>query len=214
MSRASPRTQNFLHESYPLCWPTEMCLNGACSIRSIMKLVRFAVSVAMACAAVSSQEHSPGPPPSSELLRNANSANDAFAAVGRFQGAMTCTGAVIDPSRSGASIARAWLLTAGHCISLEPYGVIRNQPSTAAVQLKFFIDTTPESRVTVRARSVGCATMKGLDLALVELDTTLGDLSARGIRPLRLSTRSRPSSLLDGHIRRADSDGIAVRAAR
>ena len=32
--------------------------------------------------------------------------------------------------------------------------------------------------------------MKGADLALIELDTTLGDLSTRGIRPLRLTTTS------------------------
>ena len=82
------------------------------------------------------------PPPSSELLRNANGANDAFSAVGQFRAALTCTGSLIDPSGLGAPDAKAWLLSAGHCISLEPYGVIRNQPSTAQVQFNFFVDTT------------------------------------------------------------------------
>ena len=133
------------------------------------------------------QTPAPAPPPSSQLLRNADGANDTFAAVARFRGPLTCTGSLIDPSRSGADSAKAWLLTAGHCISLEPYGVIRNQPVTAQVQFNFFIDT--QSRiVTVRARATGWSTMKGSDIALVELDATLGDLRAQGIRPLRLST--------------------------
>ena len=124
--------------------------------------------MAIACAS-GGQRSSSEPPPSSELLRNADGSNNAFAAVGRFQGALNCTGAVIDPSGSGDSNARAWFLTAGHCISLEPYGVIRSRPSTATVQLKFFVDTMPEMRVTIPSRSVGWATMKGVDLGLVEL---------------------------------------------
>jgi len=127
------------------------------------------------------------PPPSSEILQNANSANDAFAGVGQFKAGLTCTGSLIDPSGLGAADAKAWLLTAGHCISLEPYGVIRNQPLTAQVQFHFFIDTAPR-RVTVKARATGWSTMKGVDLALVELASTLGDLAAQGLRPLRLAS--------------------------
>ena len=96
--------------------------------------------------------HRPEPPASSELLASANGVNDAFASVGKFRGSLTCTGSLIDPSNSGASDARAWLLTAGHCISLEPYGIIRNQPLTATVVFNFFFDTPPDRRVTVRAR--------------------------------------------------------------
>ena len=107
--------------------------------------------------------------------------------MGFFRGALTCTGSLIDPSGSGASNAKAWLLTAGHCISLDPYGVILNQPLNATVQFNFFADT-PDSRVTVRSREVGWSTMKGVDLALVELNATLGDLRALGIRPVPLTS--------------------------
>jgi hypothetical protein len=107
--------------------------------------------------------------------------------VGQFRAALTCTGSLIDPSGVGAPDAKAWFLSAGHCISLEPYGVIRNQPSTAQVQFNFFVDTAAR-RVTVRARATGWSTMKGVDLALVELSATLGDLAAQGIRPLRLAS--------------------------
>jgi hypothetical protein len=65
--------------------------------------------------------------------------------------------------------------------------VIRNQPLTAQVQFHYFVDTAAR-RVTVRARETGWSTMKGIDLALIELSATLGDLAAQGIRPLRLAS--------------------------
>ena len=129
----------------------------------------------------------PEPPGSSELLTNADGTNEAFAGVGQFRSSLTCTGSLIDPSSSGTPDAKAWLLTAGHCISLEAYGVIRNQPLAALVVFRFFTDTPPAARVTVRTRATGWATTKGIDLALVELDTTLGDLASRGILPLPLA---------------------------
>src|SRR5215471_2946354 len=126
------------------------------------------------------------PPASSETLRNANGANAVFGAIGRLQAALTCTGSLIDPSGAGAPSAQAWLMTAGHCISLDPYSVIRNQPSTARVQFNYFVDTQG-SVVTIQARRTGWSTMKGVDLALIELDATIGDLGAKGIRPMRLA---------------------------
>jgi hypothetical protein len=39
------------------------------------------------------------------------------------------------------------------------------------VKFQYFVDT-PERRVTVRSREVGWSTMKGVDLALVELSAT------------------------------------------
>ena len=128
-------------------------------------------------------------PPSSEVLRNADGANDTFSAVGQFRGPRTCTATLIDPSGRQSADARAWLLTAGHCINLDPYRVIRSEPLRAQVTFNFFIDT-PDRRVVVNGRATGWSTMKGADLALIELDTTLGDLSTRGIRPLRLTTTS------------------------
>ena len=113
-------------------------------------------------------------------------ANDNFAAVARLRAAYTCTGTLIDPAGRGSPDAKAWLLTAGHCISLDPYGVIRNLPLTAQVQFNYFIDT-PDRLVTVRSRAVGWSTMKGVDIALIELEPNLGDLQALGIRPLRLA---------------------------
>ena len=151
-----------------------------------MNRLRLALSALILFRGVFAHVPAQEPPPSSELLQNANGANDVFAGVGQFRGSSTCTGSLIDPSGSGAPGAKAWMLTAGHCISLEPYGIIRNQPSTATVQFNFFIDT-PDRRLTVRSRATGWSTMKGKDLALVELDATLGDLHASGIRPLQLA---------------------------
>jgi uncharacterized protein (TIGR03437 family) len=150
-----------------------------------MPLFRCVTAVFIVCSCAEAQ----AAPGSSELLLNANGANDAFAGVGRIRATSTCTGSLIDASDTGAADAKAWLLTAGHCISLEPYGVIRNQPSTARVEFNYFVDT-PDRRATVNARTVGWSTMKGTDLALVELDRTLGELRALGIRPVRLAART------------------------
>jgi len=159
-----------------------------CCIHQSMKLLRLAIPVLVFFQVALVDAAGQEPPGSSELLSNANGTNDAFAGVGQFRSSLTCTGALIDPSSSGASDAKAWLLTAGHCISLEPYGVIRDKPLTAQVVFRFFVDTAPSDRVTVRTRATGWATMKGIDLALVELDATLGDLMSQGIRPIPLTS--------------------------
>src|SRR5262249_7862386 len=119
-----------------------------------MEQLRLAIPALVLFLSADAQTDALEPPPTSELLRNAAGPNDSYSAVGQFRGSLPCTGSLIDPSGSGAPDAKAWLLTAGHCISLEPYGVIRNQLSTASVQFNFFIDT-PDRRVMVRARSVG-----------------------------------------------------------
>jgi uncharacterized protein (TIGR03437 family) len=153
-----------------------------------MQLFRIAILALVILQAALLRAAVQEPPGSSELLPSADGSNDGFAGVGQFRGTLTCTGSLIDPSGLGATDSKAWLLTAGHCISLEPYGVIRNQPLTAQVTFKFFVDTPPANRVPVRTRATGWATMKGIDLALVELDATLGDLASQGIRPLRLAS--------------------------
>src|SRR5690349_10825902 len=95
------------------------------------------ISVLLMVAGIDLSLAGQSPPPSSELLKNSGGENDALAGVGQLRATLRCTGFLIDPSGSGDPAAIAWLLTAGHCISLEPYGVIRNQPSTAQVQFHF-----------------------------------------------------------------------------
>src|SRR5690349_10609478 len=95
----------------------------------------FASLLVLGCAAAALSRAEP--PASSELLLNAGGANDAFNGVGQFRATLSCTGSLIDPSGSGSPNAKAWLLTAGHCISLEPYGVILNQPSSASAIFNF-----------------------------------------------------------------------------
>src|SRR5262249_61206573 len=121
-----------------------------------MKLSRAAIAALVLSLILHAHSLQQEPPPSSEILLNANGANNNFSAVGQFRAALTCTGSLIDPSGLGAPDAKAWLLSAGHCISLEPYGVIRNQPSMAQVQFSFFVETTPR-RFSVRARRTGCS---------------------------------------------------------
>lgn len=129
-------------------------------------------------------------PPSSRLLSNAGGQNQDFAAVGRLRASGSCTAFLIEPPSASPS-SPAYALTAGHCVSREPYGVIAGQTVNYTLEFNYFADTRPDF-VTVRATSVVWSTMKGADLALLQLAATLGDLQARGLRGFRLSTNTLP----------------------
>lgn len=130
-------------------------------------------------------------PPSSRLLLNASGENQAFAAIGRLRAAGSCTAFLIEPEPASPS-SPAYALTAGHCVSREPYSVIAGQAASYTLDFNYFADTR-SSLVTVRAASVVWSTMKGTDLALLQLNATLGELQARGLRGLRLSADPLPA---------------------
>lgn len=124
----------------------------------------------------------------SELLDGASGADRRWSGIGRFQNGLSCTAFLIrPPGASGASSALA--LTNGHCISTGTNEVIRDRalPNTSRVTFRYFRDTVSE-QLPVRAIRVLHSTMKGLDLALIELDSTLGQLVNAGIEPLELTT--------------------------
>lgn len=123
-------------------------------------------------------------PPSSLLLSNASGQNQAFAAVGRLHANSSCTAFLIEPESSSPG-SPAYALTAGHCVSREPYAVIANQPAGYTIDFNYFADTR-DAAVTVGATTVVWSTMKGTDLALLQLDATIGALQARGLRGFRL----------------------------
>lgn len=126
--------------------------------------------------------------PSTELLANRDGSNQRFASVGRIQASFTCTGAWIDGTPTGARLdpaAPAYFLAAGHCVSLDPWIVIRDRAANYTVTLNYFTDTR-DAFIGLRGVRVAWSTMKGMDLALIELNATNGDLLARGLTPHRL----------------------------
>jgi hypothetical protein len=123
--------------------------------------------------------------PSSILLSNRDGSNQALASIGRVQATFTCTGAWIEPPSGAPGDAPAYVLTSGHCISLDPWAVIANREASFPVTFNFFADTR-DSVIALRTTRIMWSTMRGIDLALLELNATNDDLRARGLTPHKL----------------------------
>ncbi len=122
----------------------------------------------------------------STLLSHADEANAALSGVARFDGAATCTGVFVAPIANPD--APAYLLTNGHCAqNWDANGVFIDVPVEGwSATFNYFADAA-EAQVRVPAARVAYSTMKGRDVAVVELAATVGELQAQGIEPLPLA---------------------------
>ena len=116
------------------------------------------------------------------LLQDADGYFDRYASIGRFSGPASCTAVLLDTAASGAA---AYALTSAHCVGLNGADeVVVDAPAEGmTVTFTWFVDVTdhrptPVSRIT-------WASMRGTDLALLELATSPGELAALGIRGWR-----------------------------
>jgi hypothetical protein len=123
----------------------------------------------------------------SVLLSNADGSN-AYTSVVRVQARATCSGVFIattDPESRRGDEASAWVATNGHCVAFPATNVVlREQPGQGFVVFNYFIDTTSR-QLQVPIRRMVYATMKGQDLALVELSARVGELRRAGFEPWR-----------------------------
>lgn len=126
------------------------------------------------------------------LLRSTDPGAERFIPVGKLLtgiGSYNCTATVIAGSDVPAPTRRALILTAGHCAEETDDNTVivdRAAGPEWSFTPAYFIDTQPPHRAFGVAR-VLYATMKGADLAVLELDATYGDLAAIGVHPLALS---------------------------
>ncbi|MDP8966863.1 MAG: serine protease [Cyanobacteriota bacterium] len=85
----------------------------------------------------------------------------------------------------------AYALTNGHCYDIPKFPgvneVIVNHPSNQAVILNWFFDSKQDQLYIVNVRKVAYATMKGTDVAILELDTTYQQLIDAGFKPLTIA---------------------------
>ncbi len=128
----------------------------------------------------------------SRLLANGKNENGAYLGIGRLNGENVCTATFIKTSDNRA--APAYALTSGRCVNaLEPNQIVLNQPAqNLSVVFNYFFDTR-EKQTAVRVRAIAFATAKGTDLAVLELEATVGDLVAKNIQPLALANgKSQP----------------------
>ena len=127
-----------------------------------------------------------------EQLSNANEGYTHWEAIGRVEvaGGMTCTGALIDTSDSGRVSSPAYVLTSGHCTDPQLSNeFILNQPATGTVTFNFFHDTVQRQK-TYSVSTINWSTLRGHDISIIQLDLSLDQLIADGIKPLKMATHA------------------------
>ncbi|WP_437678432.1 trypsin-like serine peptidase [Sorangium sp. So ce131] len=127
------------------------------------------------------------PPAEAELVSGQDPKNAYLRAVGTL--GSTCTGSLI--KTSDKADAPAYVLTAGHCAKgpfsdSMYFGVSVDELTEGGLNITFnyFNDLPYQEQVSARALRTAYVTMKGADLALIELDHTIGELQALGVEPL------------------------------
>ncbi len=159
----------------------------------------------------------------SELVTNAHGENQWLASVGQLvTGSSVCTAALIRTHED--AWARAFVFTAGHCV-LDPFDphtvdqVRQDFGIAATVTFNDFVDTQ-DATVAIPVRRVAYATMRGTDLAVLELDASVGEMTSLGLAPLDLASRPPdpgeriavvgiPQGMEGEYLRRARCDGAA-----
>ncbi|RMQ42175.1 Trypsin domain-containing protein [Pseudomonas cichorii] len=156
---------------------------GACCVASLLQLSAHAQS------ATRDPDEGLLALSSSRVLYNADGQNARWNGIGRIKSrkGSHCTATLIDTrSPDSPADAPAYLVTNGHCISRKNGRIITDAPIDGTIQFNFFTDSTALSYPLKRVR---WSSMQGVDLAIVELQTTLDALIADGIQPLRLASQ-------------------------
>lgn len=113
---------------------------------------------------------------------------NALYAIGQFEGDLTCTGVYIKTSENAN--APAYILTNGHCVNnqWDDNKIIVNQDYTnAKITFKVMEDVPASQQVSFSTKKIAYGTMKGRDIAIVELNATNADLKAAGIEPINIA---------------------------
>lgn len=129
------------------------------------------------------------------LLGNQRGQNDHWKGIGRLQIAKAspdayCTATLIDTRGEKSDDASpAYVLTSGHCVSLDSLNVTTDTPSDGHVDFNHFYDTA-HKQLRYGLKQVNWSSQRGQDLAIIELDASLQSLIKAGIEPLRLAAKA------------------------
>ncbi len=157
-----------------------LTIAGACCIGALLPL---SIHAAPADLGEGLQSLTP-----SMVLLNADGSRDHWNGIGRIrsQSGSNCTATLIDTrAPDGPPQAPAYVLTSGHCINRQNGLIITDGEIEGSVQFNFFTDSTARSYPLKR---INWSSMQGVDLAIVELQPSLGSLIDDGIQPLALAS--------------------------
>lgn len=123
------------------------------------------------------------------LMMSTDPGAERFKGVGKLLAATHCTATLISGEKTPASQSHALIITAGHCIKpdMSTNQVLVDKPAGKEWTFipNYFIDTHLYSRPVAVSRIL-YSTMKKVDLAVMQLDITYGELARQGIIPLKL----------------------------
>jgi hypothetical protein len=162
---------------------------------SVSRALGAIAAILLMTAAVTGQSATPptydashnGP---SVLLPNADGSSP-YAGIVRYAGRAQCSGVFLDTIPVGQDPGRApaYVLTNGHCSDFPGANEVlpdRPAPQSHRVVFNYFADTQRQ-QVTVAVTRIVYATMKGRDLAILELAAPYEEIVRRGFRPWRVS---------------------------
>lgn len=143
------------------------------------------IAVAILCPSLSNAQADiyPNPP-----LYSTSSEANRLKSTGTLNLQWDCTGTLIAGADAPSDSTPALVVTAGHCaLGGVYYETVFDQPYSGDFVPGNFADRSTTALIFPTKRIVYATTAK-LDLALVELDVTYGELRAAGFEPVRFDT--------------------------
>lgn len=121
------------------------------------------------------------------IVEIVNNENELFA-IGQFEGPLSCTATFVEIPNSNPD-APAIIITNGHCTNdiFQDNNIQVNVPLDAVVVFKKISGIPENEYVRCTTRNILYGTMKGTDLAIIQLNISNKDLIAKGIKPLKIS---------------------------
>lgn len=117
------------------------------------------------------------------MIENKDSQYDYWSGIGRVRGDRSCTGSLLDTRVDGVAQGPAYILTNGHCINQEYSVILSDVPFSGTITFNDFVDTPGKSKA-YQFKKVNWSSMRGVDIAIVELDVSLSQLIEESIQPM------------------------------
>ncbi|TFY87738.1 serine protease [Pseudomonas nabeulensis] len=121
-------------------------------------------------------------------LTNARHQHDHWTGVGRIrnESQTLCTASLLDTRDEDGHSGPAYVITSSHCLHRLNGAVQKDLPMKGSISFNYFDDTL-ETFKTYSLKTLKWGSSQGVDLAIIELQTSLAELIKAGIQPLKLA---------------------------
>ncbi len=122
------------------------------------------------------------------VVSNLKNFDKQLYSIGQFDGPMTCTATFIQTPNLNLD-APAYVITNGHCVNynFEDNPIYTSQPIEATITFKKLADIQENNYLRFSCKRIVYSTMKGTDLAIVELNHTNRELINAGLSPIPIA---------------------------